>query len=798
MFRRSRNLRRVGSVAGLIALAAASGEAQRLIGSIVEADGKTPASFVALLVLDASGNTIARAQSTTSGSFSVAVPSAGTYSVRALRVGFKPTLSDHVVVTAGDAATIKIQLTSERIVLAPVRVRERATCGNLATRSALIETWDQARAALLGVARTEMLVNVRFETLTWTTAKDVWPDTGTTISTESSGRTEGAAYRSPPARELLRGGFVRALGDSVEFHAPDAFVLLDPEFAESYCFLLEPAPAGHPDWIGLGVTPAQVRSGNVAIDGVLWLTSEGALQRFDYKYLGMDRLLEAAQPGGRVDFLQLPTGEWIVSRWSIRMPQAVTQRQLQGLSARENAVTRLGRIVERGAVVTRAQMSDGQFIIPAQQPLSLTLRARDGSAQPLLGTTVSLPKEGLSWVSESSAVMDVGPISPGRHRFSVQTPLMRDVGLAPDAVDLTLLPDSTALKATLYVPGVSHVRRRLCPRAPNEPVAVGALPAATVAALGAVYVARAGESAALRRSAVVVDSSGRWHACEVPRGTSLVLLSNRGGVTETLARFRIPRAVDIAFVGSLNAQPLTVAASLPAPSSEATTARLTIRVFAARDSSLLRDAEAVVDDSLLVRPNTRGDLRISELDEGLHAITVRRLGFMPVTRSLDLTRAGARVDTVFLERLPSLLAEVNVRGRMVVVPTRFVDVLRRAESGWGTLFTREDFKTAPDVKSLLSKLPGIITEDHTVAFRRCAGPASKVQVYVDGVRVTMIPQVSSPEAMGSGGDDEITMILKTVNPSAIEFVEVYRGVAQIPADFVNDACAVIAIWTKAY
>lgn len=803
LFRPSRTLRRVASVAGLIALAARSGQAQRLTGSVFEADGKTPASLVALLVLDAGGRTIARAQSTTSGSFSVAVPSAGTYVVRALRVGFKPTQSDPIVVATAGEGTIRMQLTSERIVLAPVQVRERATCGNLATRSALIETWDQARAALLGVARTERLAYVRFETLTWTIERDVWPDTGTRMSVESSGRTEGAAYRSPPAHELLRDGFIRTLGDSVEFHAPDAFVLLDPEFAESYCFLLEPSPAGHPDWIGLGVTPARLRAGNIAIDGVLWLTRDGALQRFEYSYLGLDKLFEPARPGGQVDFLQLPTGEWIVSRWSIRMPQAATERQLQGLSARENAVTRLARVVERGAVTTRVQMTRGQFLTPGQQALSLTIKAQDAAAQSVLGTTVSLPAEGLSWVSDSSTVIDVGPISPGRHRFLVQTPLMRDVGLAPEVVELTLLPDSTALQLVLYVPTVSDVRRRLCPQVPKEPVAVGVLSATSVAALGSVYVARAGESAALRGSAVVVDSSGRWRACGMPRGTSLVLLTERGGVTETLARFRIPRAVDVAFVGSPRAQSLPVAGSLPPSISETGTARLTIRVLAARDSSLLRDAEAVVDDSLLVRPNARRELRISELTEGRHVVTVRSLGFTPVTDTIALSGTASLVHTVFLGRLPPLLAEVKIRGRMVRVPLKFVEVLQRSSSGWGRLFTREEIRAASQVKSLLSQLPGVITEDHTVAFSSCAdhldpSAPQKIQVYVDGVRVTMVPQTRNPLARGYGGPDEVTLILKNLNMADIEFIEVYRGPAEIPADFVNDACAVIAIWTKAY
>jgi hypothetical protein len=289
----------------------------------------------------------------------------------------------------------------------------------------------------------------------------------------------------------------------------------------------------------------------------------------------------------------------------------------------------------------------------------------------------------------------------------------------------------------------------------------------------------------------------------LPRGTSLVLVTDRGGVTETLARFRIPRAVDVAFVGSLGAPSAPVAASLPPATSETGAARLTIRVLAARDSSQLRDAEAVVDDSLLVRPNARRELRISELTEGKHVVTVRSLGFTPVTDTIALSGSNARVHTVWLERLPPLLAEVKVRGRMVRVPTKYVEVLQRAASGWGTLFTREDLKNAPDAKSLLNQLPGVYAGDHTVAFSRCVPDPSgkepaKVQVYIDGVRVTMVPQYHNALARGYGGPDEVSLILKTVNPSEIEFIEVYRGVAQIPVEFLNDACAVIAIWTKAY
>lgn len=799
------------AVCSLLAVAPAS--AQRLTGVVVEADGKTPASLVALLVMDSAGNAVARGQSTSSGTFAINVPNAGVFAVRALRVGFRPTLSERIAVSAARPATLRIQLTEQRVVLAPVRVRERGMCG-VASNPALIDTWDQARAALLGVTQNDSPSRITFSTLTWTVERDVWPDTATRTTLDASPQLGSVVFRSPPARQLLREGFVRADGDSVEFHAPDAFVLLDPEFASSYCFLLEPSPPNHPEWVGLGVTPALVRPGLVAIDGVLWLTRDGALQRFDYRYVGLARELETAPAGGRVEFLRLPSGEWIVSSWRILMPQAVTQMQrVHALTAREVPVKRLGRVIERGAIVTKVQLEDGQFLMPGQQPLSLTIRSRDGSAQPLTGTSVALPAEGDTWVSNSTAVIDVGPMSPGRHRFVVQTPLMRDVGLAPEATDVTLLPDTTAFRATLYVPSAGDVRRRLCPASPNEAAAIGAILQSSAEGLTSIYVTRAVDGQTpTRRTSVAIDSTGRWHACGVPRGTSLVLIGERNGLSETLTRFRVPRAMDLAVVGSLNVQSLSVAASLPVAATS-TGATLVVRVMAARDSSALRDAEAVVDDSLVVRPNAHGELRISELADGAHTLTVRQLGFSPVTQTVALSSAQPRTETVYLERLPPLLAEVKVRGRMVRVPLQFVDVLKRAASGWGTVFTREDIRGVYDLKSLLATQPGVHVSDRRVVFERCEANLSndpsqsnaKVQVYIDGVRVTMFgTETATPRGKGfdnsrvSGMDDPVSAALRLVNPSEIEFMEVYRGVAQIPVEFLNDACAVIGIWTRAY
>ena len=48
------------------------------------------------------------------------------------------------------------------------------------------------------------------------------------------------------------------------------------------------------------------------------------------------------------------------------------------------------------------------------------------------------------------------------------------------------------------------------------------------------------------------------------------------------------------------------------------------------------------------------------------------------------------------------------------------------------------------------------------------------------------------------GESDMMHTLAAVNPTSIQAIEVYRGASQLPAEFLDDACAVIAIWTKAY
>jgi hypothetical protein len=143
------------------------------------------------------------------------------------------------------------------------------------------------------------------------------------------------------------------------------------------------------------------------------------------------------------------------------------------------------------------------------------------------------------------------------------------------------------------------------------------------------------------------------------------------------------------------------------------------------------------------------------------------------------------------------LPTVTVNGRTVSVPARFKDAYARAAGGRGYYFTRADIEAQnpSDLGALLMRVPTVQITANNMTFQKCQqglqtlyGPeASRVQVYVDEHRQT-----------ANMSPAEVLDLIKSISPQSIELMEVYPSVSRIPGEFVNDACAVIVIWTKSY
>jgi len=217
------------------------------------------------------------------------------------------------------------------------------------------------------------------------------------------------------------------------------------------------------------------------------------------------------------------------------------------------------------------------------------------------------------------------------------------------------------------------------------------------------------------------------------------------------------------------------------------------------NSTPIPAAVVTLDSSRVqVMTDSAGAFTLREVVTGRHTLTARRLGFAMASVLTTVTASESTAVVLRLEPAPQMLPEVEVRGLKVTDLPRFTAAVERASRNNGAAFTADGIaKENPvDTKSLLERLPGVHVSDRSIMFARCQdsgtlpssfsparGPSPRIQVYVDGKRLTYY--------------DDANTILASINPRSIAVMEVYTGVARIPVEYLVDACAVIAIWTKA-
>ena len=178
----------LAAIAGLTAPAAA----QQIRGEVVLSDGATRAPGVVVVVSDLTGTSAGRALTNDRGEFELTVPKAGWYSVRLLRIGFRPTLLPNVDVPATGSVTVSALLGADPVSLARVTVRTESRCRTNADTGQLVaQLWQQARTALTAA---QITTAARRLAVRWTlydrfTTKDGAPD-GTPTVTEKSGSTD--------------------------------------------------------------------------------------------------------------------------------------------------------------------------------------------------------------------------------------------------------------------------------------------------------------------------------------------------------------------------------------------------------------------------------------------------------------------------------------------------------------------------------------------------------------------------------------------------------------------------------
>lgn len=208
--------------------------------------------------------------------------------------------------------------------------------------------------------------------------------------------------------------------------------------------------------------------------------------------------------------------------------------------------------------------------------------------------------------------------------------------------------------------------------------------------------------------------------------------------------------------------------------------------------------------------NDKGDFTLSGVPVGRHYVRVRRIGYNAQLLVADLMAGAEKAVVIALDRGAYELPELTVAAAAAKPieygwTTRYDDFFRRKRTGLGAFISRADIEKRKPFRTpnLLVGLAGIRLRFYEpgpfgtgVEFGRC----SDVGVWVDGQRqyvARMVEGNSGSMISGRAGISRaLGELLERYIPSQIEMIEIYRGSSEMPAEFIDNTCAAIVIWTR--
>ena len=360
-----RDTRRVASGAVLALCLVTPLEAQVVRGALVEAMSGRGVSGAFVSLLDEAGVEHQRVMTDALGRWTLEPTSAGRFLVRAVAVGRQSWTSNPFAIDRGDTLQFPIEMPLLPVALPAMVVEADRDCRVRPEAGlAAAQLWDEAKKALEAVVWTERQGMLQHRIARYD--RTLHPRT-LTVEEERRTHREGL-YRGSPfvtqSPKLLDDvGYVRRVPTGEwEYNAPDATVLLSDAFADWHCFGVAASEQDQPELVGLQFEPVRRRD-VTDIQGVLWLDGASAELRYlEYWYRRLPAELHAVESrriGGRVEFVRLPEGPWIVSRWWIRMPEVGLRPPPAGRLGHETVLLALR---EQGGVVEEVRTLKGDVV----------------------------------------------------------------------------------------------------------------------------------------------------------------------------------------------------------------------------------------------------------------------------------------------------------------------------------------------------------------------------------------------------------------------------------------------------
>jgi hypothetical protein len=799
--------------------------AQVVRGTVSLPDSTTPLPGVIVVATDARGATAARALTGSHGDFTLQMPGAGQYSLKVLRIGFRPTAGPSVTVGAVETQGVRIVFAADPVSLAAINVRDRSTCRvNADTGLIVTRVWEEARKAMLTTRLSTGEAPLFAEWIEYDRTLD---STGRVVREQhvrTARNPTTHAFRSRPAEVLDSTGYVVADSSGITYYAPDAAVLLSDPFAARHCFQLE-ASDDDPRVVGIAFRPARDRRDVREIEGTLWLDKASAeLRKLDFRYTNLPDVTRAAGAGGVVEFLRLADGNWIVSRWSARMPRLGAPSRTSDNGLRRVIMTATNAIVRSiqvtGGEVVRVTRHDSLQYEQHGPHIALqvigpdTLMRTAGAAVTFDGTNYRASADSLGRVLLS-------PVLAGRYHARVTTPFMDSLGMTPVQRDVEARGDARV--DSLRLPSSRDALSKACPRdsiGHGEGMLYGSArySQAMVVMQATVVVTWKSDFSIIgaadadhlqyteKTLGTLTDDAGRWRICGVPRDRLLAVRIVADSGSDSRA---VRLADDQPFAGidlvvhkdvSRAAREVAVAAGLAdRPRAFVELAVIDAHGIPVPDATL--DVVPSAGPTRTVVTGSGGRALLPEVAPGRVTVRVRKIGFKQGQVVAAIEAGRNTVPIVMSEIAPPVLDTLRIVGDQRLVGLRRFDEFetRRLNHTATASFTRDDIlkRNPVDAWQMLTAVASIRVVDSlsvTVESTRSNNPnpdGSVTKCYLKVMVDGMVMNAFSGQAF------DLRLLPK---PDEIHGIEVFAGPASIPLQYAgsggNKWCGLIAIWTR--
>ncbi len=440
-------------------LFAPQGVAQVINGVVVDSASHVPVPGALVSLVDKDGRDLQRFLVDADGSFRFLVAGPpGAYSVRGERIGLSTTTVGAFDLGPMDTVTIRIVLGQRPIALAGIEASGERRCELRASAGeATHRVWEGARKMLLAVGTAESAGRYVYDLERH--VRELEPRS-LKIRSERRTRTrstDGRPIRSRPVELLVADGWVVGDGGGYRYFAPDAHTLLSDSFLATHCLRLRARDDSRPDLVGLEFEPVSIHSGRADIEGVLWLSREtGEVLWLDFGYTGLPGLAaehRSDQIGGRVEFLGVPDGGWIVSKWHIRMPMMI--EEVDGLFGGRR--TSLAGIREEGGRVRQALRRGTGRVAYAERSGTVAGKVAGGAP----GDRVALVGIGIDAAVDENGSFAMAGVSEGSYRLAYLRPSLLGLDREYVVANATVVAGDTAT-VRFEVPSRQRVLAAAC------------------------------------------------------------------------------------------------------------------------------------------------------------------------------------------------------------------------------------------------------------------------------------------------------------------------------------------------